>query len=446
MQFATISLHTKATLCRTGATLMPRYLYFAFLLNTSGLIAADLDREPILYSTAPTDNAITKLEKQLRDSKRELTNQGDLGYLESALKELKVPISSQVLVFSKTSLQRSKISPRTPRAIYFNDEVTIGYCQKGDVLEVAAADSQLGTVFYTLNQDPSRAERFTRQTEACLICHASSMNQGFPGHLFRSVSTDNRGELVLSRGSKRVDQTTPIPDRWGGWYVTGRSGSAGHQGNQIVGGWEWSKDQPSDPGNVTSLKNYFTVGHYLSPHSDLVALMVLEHQGEAQNRLTRSAFQTRLALHEQRELNKAFGEKPSYRSESITKRIEWACEPVVEYFLFSEEAKLAEPVSGTSAFTKEFAERGPFDTKQRSLREFDLKTRLFRNPLSYLIYSKQFDALPPEAKARIYLRLWEVLSGKDQSKPFAHLDAETRRTLREIVAQTKRGLPEYWKE
>jgi hypothetical protein len=150
-------------------------------------------------------------------------------------------------------------------------------------------------------------------------------------------------------------------------------------------------------------------------------------------------------LHEQRELNKAFGEKPGYRSESITKRIEWACEPVVEYFLFSEEAKLAEPVSGTSAFTKEFAALGPFDTNQRSLREFDLKTRLFRNPLSYLIYSKQFDALPSEAKARIYLRLWEVLSGKDQSKPFAHLDAETRRNLREIVAQTKRGLPEYWK-
>lgn len=408
--------------------------------------AADLDRPPVQYSTAATDNAVTRLERQLKAKTVELTPDDDHGYLRSVLKALDVPLSSQVLVFSKTSLQRSRIGPKTPRAIYFNDDVTVGFCQKGDVLEVAAGDPNLGTVFYTLEQRPDRPIRFTRQTESCLLCHGSSSNQGFPGHLVRSVSPDSRGEMVLTRGSKRVDHTTPLEDRWGGWYVTGKSGKQEHMGNLVVGGWPWAdKDNPPDGSNVVDLKPYFTVTDYLSKHSDLVALMVLEHQCEAHNRLTRAAFQTRLALHEQAELNKAFGEKAGYRSEGITRRIEWACEPVVQYLLFSEEAKLTEPVTGTSGFAREFAARGPFDSRKRSLREFDLKTRTFRYPLSYVVYSRQFDGLPAEAKDRIYRRLWEVLTGKDESKPFAHLSKEDRGAVLEILRETKPDLPAYWK-
>lgn len=349
-------------------------------------------------------------------------------------------------MFSKTSLQRSRIGPKTPRALYFNDDVTVGFCQKGEVLEVAAGDPNLGTMFYTVEQRPDRPVRFTRQTESCLLCHGSSSNQGFPGHLVRSVAPDSRGELVLSRGSKRVDHSTPLEDRWGGWYVTGKSGKQSHMGNQIVGGWSLAGEDQPDAANVTDLRTYFTVASYLTPHSDLVALMVLEHQCEAHNRLTRAAFQTRLALHEQSELNKAFGENAGYRSEGTTRRIEWACEPVVQYLLFSEEAKLTEPVTGTSEFAREFAARGPFDSQKRSLREFDLKTRMFRYPLSYVIYSRQFDGLPAEAKERIYRRLWEVLTGKDGTKPFAHLSKKDREAVLEILQETKAELPAYWKK
>ena len=216
---------------------------------------------------------------------------------------------------------------------------------------------------------------------------------------------------------------------------------------RIVGVWGWAEKDKQPPGeNVTDLKPYFTVANYLTPHSDLVALMVLEHQGEAQNRLTRAAMQTRLALYEQAELNKAFGEPPGTRSESITKRIHWACEPVVQYLLFCDEAKLTEPVAGTSDFAKEFAARGPFDSRKRSLREFELKTRMFKYPLSYVIYSRQFDGLPAEAKERIYLRLWEVLSGKDASKEFAHLSQGDRAAVLDILRDTKPGLPAYWKK
>ncbi|MCU0704683.1 MAG: hypothetical protein MUF18_11965, partial [Fimbriiglobus sp.] len=392
---------------------MPRtFVAVICLLFVAVAPAADIDSPPIGYATAKADNAVTRLQKQLRDDAITLKPDEEFGYLKAMLKAWDVPVSSQVLVFSKTSLQRSRIGPKTPRAIYFNDDVTVGFCRGGEVGEVAAADPNLGTVFYTFDQDTTAQPKFIRQTESCLICHGSSRNQGFPGHLVRSVSSDAKGELVLSRGSKTVDHSTPFEDRWGGWYVTGTSGKQTHQGNQIVGGWNWAeKDKQPAGENVTDLKPYFTVANYLSPHSDVVALMVLEHQGEAQNRLTRANFITRQALHEQAELNKAFKEPPGTRSESITKRIHWACESVVTYLLFSEEAKLTDAVAGTSDFAQEFAARGPFDAKKRSLREFDLKTRLFKYPLSYVVYSKQFDGLPDEAKERIYRRLWEVLTG-----------------------------------
>ncbi|CAN5644578.1 hypothetical protein BH11PLA2_BH11PLA2_49450 [soil metagenome] len=409
--------------------------------------AADLDRPPIEYATAKTQNAIGDLQTKFNKNQSLFVHDDDFGYLKSLLKELDVPASSQVLVFSRTSLQRPRIGPKTPRAIYFNDDVTIGFCRHGDVLEITAMDANLGTVFYTLDQNPAKKAAFTRQTENCLLCHASSMNHGFPGHIIRSGSPDSRGEFVLSRGTKRVDHSTPLEDRWGGWYVTGTSGKQTHMGNTIVGGWSWAEEgkQPKSE-NIVDLKPYFTVANYLTPHSDLVALMVLEHQGEVQNRLSRANFQTRLALYEQAELNKAFKEPINTRSEGITKRIHWACEPAVQYLLFYEEAKLTDPVAGTSEFTKEFAARGPFDSKKRSLREFDLKTRMFRYPLSYIIYTKQFDSLHAEAKERIYLRLWEVLSGKDTSKEFAHLTADDRRAVLEILRETKADLPDYWKK
>jgi hypothetical protein len=420
-------------------------LVFTIALFAPVLRAADLDRPPINYSTAKTQNAVDVLKESVRTEKAQLVYEPEHGYLKSLLKELNVPVSSQTLVFSRTSLQRSRIGPKTPRAIYFNDDVTIGYCRKGDVLEVAASDPTLGTVFYTLDQNPAKNGAFTRQTENCLICHGSSRNQGFPGHLVRSVSPSRSGDPVLTMGTKHVDHGTPFEDRWGGWFVTGTSGKQTHMGNQMVGGWPGLPEETSGT-NVTDLRPYFTVANYPSPHSDLVALMVLEHQGELQNRIARANFQTRLALNEQAELNKLSGDPVNTRSDSITKRIHWACEPVVQFLLFCEEAKLTEPVAGTSEFAKEFATRGPFDSQKRSLREFDLKTRLFRYPLSYIIYTKLFDGLPSEAKERVYLRLWEVLTGKDETKEFAHLPKADRQAIREILIDTKKGLPEYWQK
>lgn len=426
-------------------SLFPLLFIGAWLLGFPGPAGAvDLDRPPINYGTTTPDNVVTALSNKIRGGKIVQKHDEDHGYLASVLENLGVPLSSQVLVFSRTSLQRSRISPKTPRAIYFNDEVAVGFCLHGDVLEIAAADPIVGTAYYTIGQNPSKKGAIIRQTESCLLCHGSSANQGFPGHLVRSVSPDRTGEPVFSRGTKHVDHTTPFAERWGGWYVTGTSGTQTHLGNKVFD--DGSEPKASDGINVTDLTPLFTVANYLTPHSDLVALMVLEHQAEAHNRLARANFLTRTALAEQADMNKAFGLPANERSEGITRRIQWACEPLVEYLLFSEEAPLAGAVAGTSGFAKEFTARGPFDSKHRTLREFDLRSRMFRYPMSYLIYSRSFDGLPAEARERVYLRLWEVLTGKDRSKPFTHLSPADRQAVLEILRETKTGLPAYWRK
>jgi hypothetical protein len=105
---------------------------------------------------------------------------------------------------------------------------------------------------------------------------------------------------------------------------------------------------------------------------------------------------------------------------------------------------LTEPVRGVSGFSEVFASSGPRDRKGRSLRDLDLKTRLLRYPCSYLIYSEPFDQLPEVARERLYRRLWEVLTGRDNTAKFASLSAKDRKAILEILQDTKKGLPDYW--
>jgi hypothetical protein len=416
-------------------------------ITTTRAGATDLERPPINYSTAVAHNVITKLQQQLDAGKANLTRDDEFGYLPSLLDELQVPKSSQMLVFSKTSLQRQRIWPRSPRALYFSDDVYVGYCRNGDVLEISAVDAQLGTVFYTLDQKSEEKPRFVRQDETCLLCHGSSQNQGFPGHLVRSVYADNEGLPILASGSYRTDQTSPFERRWGGWYVTGTHGKQTHLGNLIVREKRPPEAADNEAGqNVTDLKRLLPTSAYLTPHSDIVALMVMEHQTEMHNRITRANMQTRLALYDERELNKALNKTNEPRLELTIRRIRSACEPLVQYMLFSGETKLTDKVQGTSDFAREFEARGPRDDRKRSLRDFDLQARLFAYPCSYLIYSEAFEQLPVEAKDYVYQRLWDILTGKDSSKDFGHLSAADRKAIREILLATKKNLPSYWKD
>ena len=410
------------------------------LWQICSLQADDFDREPILYrDTAPT-NPISKLQNDLKSGKKVLDYNDTRGYLASLLKALDVPQDSQTLVFSKTSLQRERISADSPRALYFNDDVYIGYCQNGEVLEISVADPNLGTVFYTLDQERAEKPAFTRQTDACLLCHGGSQTQSVPGHLMRSVFADADGQPLLASGSFRSDHTSPFEERFGGWYVTGDTGDQYHLGNKIFTKRQSYKDVDWSRGmNLKTLDRLIDTSPYLQNSSDVVALMVLTHQSEMHNRITRANFLTRQALHYEEALNKGLGEPPGHRWPSTTARIKSACEPLLEYMLFSEELPLKSEVKGTSTFARTFADRGPRDRKGRSLRELDLKTRLFKYPCSYLIESDSFKQLPKEASDYIQKRLVEILNDKDKSEKFKHLSESDRKNIREILSDTKAG-------
>ena len=413
-----------------------RCAMIAALAVVSSARGQDWEQEPIRYSQAQPENRVSRLFERVASGEVELAHEQHFGYLRSLLKELDVPVSSQMLVFSKTSLQRHRISPKTPRALYFNDDVYVGFCQDGDVLEISAVDPQLGAVFYSLEQDELRPA-FRRQTDNCLICHGSSQTKEIPGHVVRSVFTDAGGLPVLSAGTYRIDQTVPLEKRWGGWYVTGTHGEQKHLGNLIVRERAVPEKIDNSAGlNQTCLKERFDVSQYLSPHSDIVALMVLEHQTDAHNYLTRANFLTRQALHYQQTLNRELNEPADKVWDSTKSRIKNAAEPLVEYLLFSGEAPLAAPIRGTSQFADEFSQRGPRDQKGRSLRDFDLTTRLFKYPCSYLVYSESFAALPAEVKSYVLRRMQEVVAGQDASGKFAHLSQADRQAIDEILRET----------
>lgn len=405
----------------------------------------DHERPPISYSQCTPDNCVSRLQARLDEGDLQWAHEEGFGYLRPLLDALRVPVESQMLVFSKTSLQRDRISPRFPRAIYFNDEVYVGYCRSGEVLEVSAVDPQLGAVFYTLEQQPADQPRLLRQTDNCLQCHSSVRTDGVPGHLVRSLFVDAGGQPLLSEGSYSVDHGTPLEQRWGGWYVTGTHGSQSHLGNLIIQGKNVPRPVDNAPGhNVRRLPDRLAVENYLSPHSDIVALLVLEHQTLVHNRLTKANYTARQALEYEREMNRALGEPEANRLDSTTRRMQGAADDLVEALLLVGEAKLTAPIEGTSGYADRFASTGPRDQQGRSLRDFDLRRRLFKYPCSYLVYAPAFDALPPEMIACVWKRLWDVLNDPADVDSFAKLSKADRRAVLEILRATKPSLPKYW--
>jgi len=386
------------------------------------------DEESIGYSKAAATGAVARLQARMDKGEVRLAHDKQYGYLPSVLEALKVPRSSQMLVFSKTSFQRERISPRSPRALFFNDDVYVGFIPGSPLLEFSVADPKLGAVFYTLSQETNTRPRFVR-TDQCLECHASAKSMGVPGHLVRSFATDEEGVVELSSGTSLVNHRTPLAERWGGWYVTGRSGGQAHRGN-LFGKAAFAKheQEPNASADLENLNRFFDVSRYPGSDSDIVALMVLEHQTHLHNFITRLHYEATMALQTYGHLN-------------YLKNIS---EAFLKYLLFTEEAPLTAAIRGTTGFAKVFAAQGPRDKQGRSLRDLDLETRLFKHPCSYLIYSEAFEALPEKMKAHLYGRLWDILTGKDTNPEFIKLTPKDRRAILDILRDTKPGLPDYW--
>lgn len=418
----------------------------AGLAAAGGVVRAQLGRgaehEAIAYSTSVPTDPIAHLQQRIDSGAVTLTFDPTWGYLPSVLDALDVPVSSQGLVFSKTSLQVDRIGPWAPRALYFNDDVYLGWVQGGPIMEVAAVDPKLGTVFYSLLQDGETKPRFVREGSTCLICHDSaSSTGGVPGLIVRSVVPDRHGYALASLHDGSTTDGTPISARWGGWYATG-TGVAPHMGNvmapalshEVGNVRQYVASAPVKPvGSVERLDDRFDTSAYLTSDSDMVGLMILSHQARLHNLITIAGYEARIALHEE-QVRAAGGELAAARDNTM-RRVKASAEPLVRAMLFADEVALAGPLRGTSSFVADFEERGPRDRRGRSLRDLDLRERLFTYPLSYLIYSDSFNALPDIVKTYAYRRLHDVLDGSDSG--MGHLSAGQRKAILEILNDTK---------
>ncbi len=391
-------------------------------------VSRDLTLLALLIVAAPLARAaesgdpIVRLQQRIDSGEVELVYRPHTGYLASLLEAFDIPLSSQTLVFSKTSAQFRLIKPRSPRALYFNDDVYVGYVPGGPILEISAATADGAAVFYSLLQSPRAAPQFTPDIGQCLQCHDSARSDGVAGHMLRSVYPEPSGQPLFRAGTTDVRPSTPFSERYGGWYVSGKSGSMTHRGNLVVEDPDnLEAFEAGSASNVEDLSRYFDTRVYLTPHSDLVALMVLTHQVRVHNAIARAGEEARRAIEYRDDMTSRFGEASEEMLASVGRRIGGPAEKLVSELLSLDEAPLEGPVSGTSSFAEEFQALGPRDSQGRSLRDLDLETRLLRYKLSWLVYSEAFDGLPDETLDYVYRRLDELLEP----------------TAREILLETK---------
>jgi len=360
-----------------------------------------LDQHPAIdYRGGALSDVVTTLQRDAARGAITLKHEGQTGFLLPVLERLEVPVDSQILLFSKTGIQNAFTSPEHPRALYFNDRVVVGYIPGAPVIELASHDPSQGVIFQTLKQDAWLPAQFARP-DRCTGCHLSANSREVPGILVRSMFTGVDGRAMPQLGSFLIDHRAPLEQRWGGWYVTGTHGRARHMGNATV----------VDPANAEAAISEATLNRATLPErvdaaaypratSDIGALMVFDHQGQAINLLTRLGWEPRVAFAEGR-LDFSKGDLREIARETA------------EYLAFGGEAALSEPVRGVSTFARSFSTSGPRDRKGRSLRELDLQSRLFKYRCSYMIYSPAFDALPAQAKAAVLTRLREVITDSD---------------------------------
>jgi hypothetical protein len=253
-----------------------------------------------------------------------------------------------------------------------------------------------------------------------------------PGIYVGSVIPGPTGAPLRDETAIITDHASPFWERWGGWYVTASRGEPRSRANAVASSPNAPDALVRDvPSNVRTLHAFFDPRAYPTPSSDVVALMVLEHQTQMTNLLTRVAWQARLA------------DAPGHRA-LPGRTLADDVRDLVDYLLFAGEAPLTAPLTGVSTFAATFASRGPRDPRGRSLRDFDLDTRLFKYPLSYLVHSAQFATLPRQLRHDVLARVKAILMAPPSGPRHAHLTADVRAAVLEIARATVTDLPPGW--
>lgn len=370
------------------------------------------------YDSRPVNDRFTRfLAAWESGEKPGIDTSGDLPFLRSLLKELEVPETSQMLVFTATSLQKGLISARNPRALYFNDDTYVGFVPRGRI-EVISQDPTVGSVFFIFDRLQPGRRPTVRRSSDCMNCHAPRHLENIPALVVESVvpGLTGGGEKAFRR--EQSGHGVTLADRFGGWHLTG-TGEAmpKHWANLLILRKNGeTRELPNPPGER------FELSRYPQPTSDLLAQLLHEHQVGFVNRFLQAGYRWRELPEEKQTDEAALAELSG---------------PLLRYLLFTDEVPLVSGMLGESPLAADFAAVAKRDAAGHSLRDLDGKTRLLQHRCSYMVYSPTFAGLPDPLRKRLLLDLAEALQGGAAA---AHLPAEERDAIRAVLRET---LPEF---
>jgi hypothetical protein len=396
---------------------------FAAMLAVPAAEAAkrlrDFEKPPHNYWQRAPQDQFTKIKADLESGKVKLDRTSEKAFVVSLLAALDISPATQTLVYSTTSLQLSRISPRNPRAIFFNEDVYVGWVPRGQI-EIASIDPALGGIYYIFNiprnpraSAPIRIERSTR----CFNCHAEFENGRVPGLLLKSVVPGPGGGSLESFYGDITGHSIPLKDRFGGWHLTGKHGITEHWGNMVG---------TLSPAGLKKFANppgrQFRWDTYPVATSDVLAHLLHEHQVGFVNRAIKATYDTRAAL--------AAGDAQAMIAKHAA--------ILTRYLLFADEAKFpVGGIGGDALLKKYFAGRARRTKAGLSLRDFDLRTRIFKHRCSYMIHSAAFTGFPAPLKQQIFEEIRAALNPTKAHPASAHLPAAEKRTIAAILSATK---------
>ncbi len=392
---------------------------------------ATIDGPPHDYWNRPLQDRFTAIKDDLEAGRMDLDYGSEKEFVTSLLKALEIPVASQLLVFSTTSLQLRLISPRNPRAIYFSDDLYLGWVPGGKI-EIVSLDPELGGIFYIFDIPRERRPLVVERSDKCMNCHSGKETGHIPGLVIESVVPGPSGGSLTAYRRNLSGHGIPLEERFGGWHVTGQFDFPKHWGN-LTG-------RLTPDGLVTES---FQIGERCNPAvypvttSDILAHLLFEHQNGFVNRVLKAGYKARAFLHEGRgKLTPADREDLLEESHGL-----------VRYLLFADEVELpGEGIVADSLYQEQFLALKKPAGNGLSLRDLDLKGHLFQHRCSYMVYSAVFQGLPEAFRRQVYRDLGKALHPVEGGAEFSYLPPEEKAAIREILKQTLTDLPPGWGE
>ena len=390
----------------------------------------DFKGPPHSYLEWKPKDRFAELQEKAQKGEVKLDTTNDKAFLTSLLEALNIPVSSQIMVFSASSLQSEIINPRNPRALYFNEDTYLGWVP-GGLVEIIAADPEMGPMFYVFDRlrPGGPVPNVTRSTK-CMNCHAGNATRRLPGLIAESLLVSRAGSSLETFRRDVQGHQIPLEDRFGGWHLTGQH-NLSHNHANVMGIPNAGKNQivPVEPGQYSDLSLH------LLPTSDILPNLMNEHQMGFENRLV-------YAIYTVRQLK---SEGKGMLGAAAKAEIEERAQELARYIVFADEAKFpAKGMVGDPAYVRDFLRDRKVSKAGLSLKDLDLKTHMFKNRCSYMLYTDTWKAAPKELKERVYYHMALYLREAPDAQ-HAHLAPGERVAIRGILKDTMTDLPVWWR-